>query len=344
MPKKALITGITGQDGSYLAELLLKKGYEVHGVVRRSSTMNRSRIDHLHVDEHSPDAQLYLYYGDLTDSGSMNKILNEVLPDEIYNLGAQSHVRVSFDNAEYTADATALGTLRLLEAMRRSVPKARFYQASSSEMYGGMSTGEAYTEESAFHPRSPYAVAKVFAFWQTVNYREAYGLHASNGILFNHESPRRGESFVTRKATLAAARIKLGLQSNLFMGNLDAIRDWGFAGDYVEAMWLMLQQDNPEDYVIATGETHTVRELLEVAFAHLDMDYKEYVKIDPRYFRPSEVDFLLGDPAKAKKELNWEPKVNFEGLVKMMVDSDLEHARRELTVRDMDSKDVPKQG
>lgn len=332
MARKALITGITGQDGSYLAELLLEKGYEVHGVVRRTSMMNRSRIDHLHIDEHAPEARLFLHYGDLTDSGGLNKILHDVMPDEVYNLAAQSHVRVSFDNAEYTVDVTALGTLRLLEAIRHICPGCRFYQASSSEMYGGTSP-VAYTEESPFNPRSPYAAAKVYAFHQTKNHREAYGLHASNGILFNHESPRRGESFVTRKVTLAAARIKLGLQSKLYMGNLDAMRDWGFAGDYVEAMWLMLQQENPDDYVVATGEMHSVRELLEIAFGYLDLDYNEYVKIDARYFRPTEVDTLLGDPTKAKRVLGWNPKASFRDLIEMMVESDHKMARSELALR-----------
>ncbi|MCC6548317.1 GDP-mannose 4,6-dehydratase [Candidatus Sumerlaeota bacterium] len=332
MSKKALLTGITGQDGSYLAELLLKKGYEVHGLVRRASTFNRSRIDHLHVDEHSPTAKLFLHYGDLSDTNSLMSVLYEVQPDEIYNLAAQSHVRVSFDNAEYTADVTGTGSLRLLEAARRLAPKARVYQASSSEMFGGVQN-RAQNEETPFHPRSPYACAKVFAFWQTVNYREAYNMHASNGILFNHESPRRGETFVTRKVTMGASRIKMGLQDKLYMGNLDSQRDWGFAGDYVEAMWLMLQQEKADDYVIATGETHTVRKLIELAFGHLDLDWKQYVEIDQRYYRPSEVDFLLGDPAKAKRVLGWQPKVSFEGLVKMMTESDLELAKRELATR-----------
>ncbi|HMZ51194.1 GDP-mannose 4,6-dehydratase [Candidatus Sumerlaeota bacterium] len=332
MAKKALITGITGQDGSYLAELLLKKGYEVHGLVRRASTFNRSRIDHLHVDEHSSSAKLFLHYGDLSDSNSLMNVLYDVQPEEIYNLAAQSHVRVSFDNAEYTADVTGTGALRLLEASRRLVPKARVYQASSSEMFGGVQN-RAQDENTPFHPRSPYACAKVFAFWQTVNYREAYNMHASNGILFNHESPRRGETFVTRKVTMGAARIKMGLQEKLYMGNLESQRDWGFAGDYVEAMWLMLQQDKADDYVIATGETHTVRKLIEVAFGYLDLDWKKYVEIDQRYYRPSEVDFLLGDPAKAKRVLGWQPKVTFEGLIKMMADSDLQAAKRELASR-----------
>jgi GDPmannose 4,6-dehydratase len=332
MTQRALITGVTGQDGSYLAELLLAKGYEVHGIVRRSSTFNRSRIDHLHTDEHADDASFFLHYGDMGDSGSLNHIVEEVKPDEVYNLAAQSHVRVSFDQPEYTADITGLGTLRLLEAVRRIVPKARYYQASSSEIFGGVQD-KPQSEDTPFHPRSPYAVAKVYGFWQTVNYREAFNLHASNGILFNHESPRRGESFVTRKVTLAAARIKTGLQRKLYMGNLDAKRDWGFAGDYVEAMWLMAQQDTPDDYVIATGEAYSVRKLLEIAFGAVDLDYNDYIEIDPRYYRPSEVDFLCGDPSKAKKALNWEPKVSFEQLIQMMVESDLKLAEEELQKR-----------
>jgi GDPmannose 4,6-dehydratase len=334
MARKALITGITGQDGSYLAELLLSKGYEVHGVVRRTSTMTRGRIDHLHIDEHAPEAKLFLHYGDLHDSGGLSNILEDVKPDEVYNLGAQSHVRVSFETPEYTADVVGIGTLRLLEAIRRVVPKARFYQASSSEMYGGTNT-VAYTEESPLVPRSPYAVAKVYAHHQTINYRQAYNLHASCGILFNHESPRRGESFVTRKVTLAAARIKTGLQKKLYMGNLDAKRDWGFAGDYVEAMWLMLQQDQPDDYVVATGETHSVKELLEVAFNRVGLDYKDYVEIDPRFYRPTEVDHLLGNPAKAKRVLGWNPRVTFRGLIEMMVDSDLELAKKEQALKEL---------
>lgn len=328
MSPRALVSGITGQDGSYLAELLLAKGYEVHGIVRRTSSFNRGRIEHLHKDEHAPDAKLFLHYGDLSDSASLFNIVEDVRPDEVYNLAAQSHVRVSFDNAEYTADVTALGALRMLEAARRFAPKARYYQASSSEMYGGVQAN-AQNEDTPFHPRSPYAVAKVFAYWQTINCREAYGLHASNGVLFNHESPRRGENFVTRKATLAAARIKEGLQEKVYMGNLDARRDWGFAGDFVEAMWLMTQQDKPDDYVVATGETHSVRELLELAFAAVDLDWRDHVEIDQRYFRPSEVDYLHGDPSKAKRKLGWEPKVSFPELVRMMVESDLAVARAE---------------
>ena len=332
MPK-ALITGITGQDGSYLTEFLLGKGYEVHGIVRRASSIARERIDHIKAENHHASARLSLHYGDMADSSSLSNLVAEVKPDEVYNLAAQSHVRVSFDNAEYTADVTATGTLRLLEAVRRVVPKARFYQASSSEMFGGVQR-EAQSESTPFHPRSPYAVAKVFAYWQTVNYREAYGMHASNGILFNHESPRRGESFVTRKVTLAAARIKMGLQSKLHLGNLDSRRDWGFAGDYVEAMWMMLQQETADDFVVATGETHSIRELLDVAFARVNLDWKEFVVIDPRYFRPSEVDFLLGDSTKARRVLGWKPKVTFRELIEMMTDADLKQAQRELRERD----------
>ncbi len=334
MAKTALITGITGQDGSYLTELLLEKGYTVHGIVRRSSSFNRERIDSIHVDEHSPEARVFLHYGDLADGSCLQHIIEESKPDEIYNLAAQSHVRVSFDKPEYTADVTGLGTLRLLEAARRVAPKARFYQASSSEMFGGVQE-QAQSEDTPFHPRSPYAVAKVYSYWQTINHREAYGMHASNGILFNHESPRRGEAFVTRKVTLGAARIKKGLQKRLYMGNLDARRDWGFAGDYVEAMWLMLQQDEADDYVVATGETQSVKELLEVAFECVGLDWQDYVSIDKKYYRPSEVDFLLGDPAKAKKKLNWEPKVSFKELVKMMVESDLQLAEEEMKLAEL---------
>ncbi|MCB2155326.1 GDP-mannose 4,6-dehydratase [bacterium] len=320
--KKALVTGITGQDGSYLAELLLSKGYEVWGIVRRCSSFNTERIDHIYADPHKKNVNLHLVYGDLTDSARLHAIVDQVQPDEVYNLGAQSHVRVSFDEPEYTCDTVAMGSLRLLEAVRRIVPKARYYQASSSEMYGKVHEVP-QSETTPFHPRSPYACGKVFAFWQTVNYREAYDMFTCNGILFNHESPRRGETFVTRKITRAVGRIKTGQQEALYLGNIDAKRDWGFAGDYVEAMWLMLQQDTPDDYVVATGETHTVREFLEIAFGHVGLDYNDYVKIDPRYFRPSEVDILLGDPAKAKKQMGWEPRVSFEGLVKMMMDTDL---------------------
>ncbi len=326
---RALITGITGQDGSYLAELLLSKpDYEVHGLVRRSSSLNRQRIDHLFAD---PDVagRFHLHYADLADASSLSLILEEVRPHEVYNLGAQSHVRVSFDQPLYTADVVGLGTLRLLEAVRhlnRSQP-VKFYQASSSEMYGSAPPPQG--PETPFHPRSPYACAKLYAHWQTINYREAYGLFACSGILFNHESPRRGESFVTRKVTLGAARIKEGLQKKLVMGNLEAKRDWGFAGDYVEAMWLMLQQEKPDDYVVATGETHSVHELLELAFSSLDLDYRDFVEFDPRYTRPSEVEVLLGDATKARRVLGWRPKVDFPGLVKMMIESDLELARRE---------------
>jgi len=323
MSKKALITGITGQDGSYLTELLLSKGYDVYGIIRRASTFNTERIDHIYQDPHEKGRRMRLVYGDLNDASSLNKILRDVQPDEIYNLGAQSHVRVSFDIPEYTAEIGGLGTLRLLEAIRETgLKNTRFYQASSSELYGQVQEIP-QTETTPFYPRSPYGVAKLYAYWITVNYRESYGLFACNGILFNHESPRRGETFVTRKVTRAAASIKLGLQDKLFLGNLDAKRDWGFAGDYVEAMWLMLQQDEPEDYVIATGETHSVRELLEESFGYLDLDWREYVEIDPRYFRPAEVDLLIGDASKAKRKLGWEPRVSFRELVRMMVDADL---------------------
>lgn len=335
--KKALITGITGQDGSYLAELLLGKGYKVHGVIRRSSTFNTDRIDHLYSDPHKPGTRLFLHYGDLSDGTGLRRIIENVQPDEIYNLGAQSHVKVSFEQPEYTADVDALGTLRLLEAVRdyrdRTGHNVRFYQACSSEMYGKVAEIP-QNEKTPFYPRSPYAVAKVFSHWQTVNYREAYGLFAVNGILFNHESPRRGETFVTRKISRAATRIKLGLQEKLYLGNLEAKRDWGFAGDYVEAMWLMMQQDLPDDYVIATGNTYSVREFAEKVFNRLELDWKRFVEIDPRYFRPAEVDLLLGDPSKAKRVLNWEPKVDIDGLVDMMIGHDLELARQEKTLRD----------
>jgi GDPmannose 4,6-dehydratase len=326
--KRALITGITGQDGSYLTELLIAKGYEVHGIIRRSSSFNTQRIDHLYQDPQVQDRKLILHYGDLNDASSLNVLLQKVKPDEIYNLGAQSHVRVSFDVPEYTAEVTALGALRILEAMKESgLTKSRFYQASSSEMYGSAPAPQG--ESTPFHPRSPYAVAKVFAYGISVNNREAYGFHAVNGILFNHESPRRGETFVTRKITRAVGRIKLGLQKELFLGNLDSLRDWGYAGDYVEAMWLAVQHDKPDDWVIATGESHTVREFCELAFGHVGLDYKEYVRYDPRYLRPAEVDHLCGDASKARRELNWKPKVGFHELVKMMVSSDLELAREE---------------
>ena len=327
--KKALITGITGQDGSYLAELLLAKGYEVHGLIRRTSSFNTQRIDHLYEDPHINGVRFFLHYGDLADSVRMTKLLYELRPDEIYHLGAQSHVRVSFDIPEYTADVTGVGTVRILDAIRESGigHAVRFYQASSSELYG-KAAQVPQTEETPFHPRSPYACAKIYAYWIARNYREAYEMHVSNGILFNHESPRRGPTFVTRKITMAAARIKLGLQKELYLGNLDAKRDWGFAGDYVEAMWRILQQDFSDDYVIATGEAHSVREFCQEAFAQLDLDWKEFVKYDPRYERPAEVDLLLGDASKARRVLDWEPKVTFKTLVKMMVDSDVEEAKR----------------
>jgi len=320
--KRALITGCTGQDGSYLTELLLSLGYEVHGLKRRSSSLNTERIDHIYQDSHDAGAHFFLHYADLTDGSSLASILHEVEPDEIYNLGAQSHVKVSFEVPEFTSDTVAIGTLRLLEAIRHSGAKCRFYQASSSEMFG--SAPPPQNEETRFHPRSPYACAKVFAHNVTVNYRESYGLHASGGILFNHESPRRGETFVTRKITRAVARIKYGLQKTLFLGNLDAKRDWGYAPDYVRAMWMMLQQDTPDDFVIGTGESHTVRQFVQRAFETADLDWREYVLVDPRYFRPAEVDHLRADPAKAHKILQWEPTVDFEELVRIMVMSDLD--------------------
>ncbi|MBN2378065.1 MAG: GDP-mannose 4,6-dehydratase [Sedimentisphaerales bacterium] len=330
--EKALITGITGQDGSYLAELLLSKGYEVFGIIRRSSSFHTGRIDHLYKDPHN-ETRLKLIYGDLTDGGNLQSILNDVQPDEIYNLGAQSHVRVSFDQPIFTANVDGLGTLRLLEAARSLKKKVKFYQASSSEMYGKVRETP-QTEETPFYPRSPYGCAKVYAFWQVVNHRESYDMFGCNGILFNHESPRRGETFVTRKITRAATRIKLGLQDKLYLGNLDAKRDWGFAGDYVEAMWLMLQQDKPDDYVVATGETHSVREFVEEVFGSLELDWQRYVEIDPRYYRPAEVDLLLGDASKAKKVLNWQSKVTFKQLAKMMTDSDMEIAENEKILKD----------
>ncbi len=329
--KKALITGITGQDGSYLAELLLEKGYDIWGIIRRSSSFHTGRIDHLYTDPHE-QPRLRLVYGDLTDGGSLSMILNNIKPDEVYNLGAQSHVRVSFDTPIYTVNVDALGTLRLLEAIRAMEKPAKFYQASSSEMYG-KAVENPQTEKTPFYPRSPYGCAKVYSFWQTVNYREAYGLFAANGILFNHESPRRGETFVTRKITRAATRIKCGLQDKLYLGNMDAKRDWGFAGDYVEAMWLMLQQDMPDDYVIATGESHSVREFVEEVFSYLDLDWQKYVEIDARYFRPTEVDFLQGDPAKAKKLLYWKPRVTFKELAKLMADADMKIAECEKLIK-----------
>ncbi|MFM8792796.1 MAG: GDP-mannose 4,6-dehydratase, partial [Solirubrobacterales bacterium] len=323
MAKRALITGITGQDGSYLAELLLGKGYEVHGVIRRSSSFNTERIDPIYKDRHDKGARLFLHYGDLSDPSSLIKILGETQPEEIYNLAAQSHVRVSFDIPEFTGDVTAIGTVRLLDAMRQVAPKARFYQASSSEMYG-LVQAVPQNETTPFYPRSPYAAAKVYSHWITVNYRESYGLHASSGILFNHESPRRGETFVTRKITRAVARIQAGLQDKVYLGNLEAKRDWGYAPEYVEAMWRMLQQDKPDDYVVATGETHTVQEFLEVAFARAGLDCKKHVAFDKRYLRPAEVDLLIGDASKAKKKLWWEPKVKFKQLAEIMVDADIQ--------------------
>ena len=333
--KKALITGITGQDGSYLAEILLEKGYEVHGIIRRASTFNTDRIDHLYNDPHVHGNKLFLHYGDLADSTQMIKLLYDLEPDEIYNLGAQSHVRVSFDVPEYTGDIVGVGAVRILEAIREAglVKKCRYYQASSSEMFGKVQQ-VLQTEATPFYPRSPYACAKVYAHWLTVNFRESYNLHASNGILFNHESPRRGETFVTRKITRAATRIKMGLQDSLYMGNLDAKRDWGYAKEYAEVMWLMLQQDKPDDYVCATNETHTVREFVEETFGLLDLDWKEYVKFDPRYERPAEVDLLIGDPAKLKKQIGWEPKVKFKELVKIMTEADLKLARKELAIQE----------
>jgi len=329
LTKKALITGITGQDGSYLAELLISKGYEVYGIIRRSSSFNTDRIDHLYQDPHEKKIRLRLVYGDLNDASSLNRLIKTIRPDEIYNLGAQSHVKVSFEVPEYTGEITGLGTIRLLEAIRDSGIKTKFYQASSSEMYGKI-VENPQTEKTPFYPRSPYAAAKVYSYWITVNYREAYDMFACNGILFNHESPRRGETFVTRKITMALARIKHKLQDKLYLGNLDAKRDWGFAGDYVEAMWLMLQQDKPDDYVIATGETHSVKDFLKVAFEYADLDWKKHVEIDKRYFRPTEVDLLLGDSTKARSTLKWKPKVSFEQLVKMMVDADMEMIRRQV--------------
>ena len=330
--KKAFLTGITGQDGSYLAELLLNKGYEVHGLIRRSSSFNTERIDHLYHDFHTPDTKLFLHYGDLSVSGQFMDLLHSIQPDEIYHLGAQSHVRVSFDMPEYTGDVTGLGTLRILEAIRKTGIKTRFYQASSSEMFGAALPPQ--SEKTIFQPRSPYAAAKVYAYYIVQNYRDAYGLFATNGILFNHESPRRGETFVTRKITRAATQIKLGLKDKLFLGNLNAKRDWGFAGDFVEAMWLMLQQDKPDDFVIATGETHSVREFAEKVFTKLDLDYNEFVSVDPRYFRPTEVDVLLGDASKAKKALGWKPKITFDALIDMMIATDMDLAKKEKTLLD----------
>ncbi|EDX87117.1 GDP-mannose 4,6-dehydratase [Synechococcus sp. PCC 7335] len=326
-PKRALITGITGQDGSYLAELLLSKGYEVHGIIRRTSTFNTDRIDHIYEDPHKEDAKLFLHYGDLNDGTMLRRILEQVQPNEVYNLGAQSHVRVSFDSPEYTVDTVAMGALRLLEAIRdyqqRTRSEVRFYQAGSSEMYGKVQHVP-QSEETPFYPRSPYSCAKVYAHWQTINYRESYDMFATNGILFNHESPRRGETFVTRKITRAIARIVTGQQKKLYLGNLDAKRDWGYAKDYVKAMWLMLQHDQPDDFVIATGETYSIRQFLDIAFQHVNLDWTDFVAFDERYLRPAEVDLLIGDPSKAKRILGWQPEVSFEELVKLMVDADLE--------------------
>ena len=327
--KRALITGITGQDGSYLADLLLKKDYEVHGIIRRASTFNTARIDHLYQDPHVNGVRLFLHYGDLSDSVNLVKLLYDLKPDEIYHLAAQSHVRVSFDIPEYTADVTGVGAIRILEAIREAGVNTRFYQASSSEMFGKVQEIP-QTETTPFWPRSPYGAAKVFAYWVTVNYRESYGLHASNGILFNHESPRRGETFVTRKITRAVARIKLGMDECLYLGNLDARRDWGYAPEYVEGMWRIIQADSPGDYILATNETHSVKDFVELAFSHVDLDWKQYVRYDKRYERPAEVDLLIGNPAKAKKLLGWEPTVRFPDLVRIMVDADLEMAKRSL--------------
>src|SRR2546425_391601 len=324
--KIGLITGITGQDGSYLAELLLAKDYEVHGIIRRASTFNTGRLDPIYADPHSGQARLILHYGDLSDASALARLIGKIAPDEIYNLAAQSHVRVSFDGPEYTTDIAATGTVRLLEAIRETGIKPRFYQASSSEMYG-KAQEVPQTEKTPFYPRSPYGCAKVFAHWVAVNYRESYGLHASNGILFNHESPRRGETFVTRKITRAIAHILCGLQDKLYLGNLEAKRDWGYAQEYVEAMWLMLQQDEPDDYVIATNETHSVREFLEVAFRHAGLNWQKFVEVDPKYFRPAEVDLLIGDYSRAKQKLGWQPKTRFEDLAKLMVDADIQRLK-----------------
>ena len=328
--KKALITGITGQDGSYLAELLLGKGYEVHGVIRRASSFNTERLDPIYTDPHASGARLFLHYGDLADAVVTSTLIAEIQPDEIYNLGAQSHVRVSFDIPEYTGDITGIGTARILEATRKAAPKARFYQASSSEMFG-LVQEVPQRETTPFYPRSPYGAAKVYSYWMAVNYRESYGLHASNGILFNHESPRRGETFVTRKITRAVARIKAGVQKKLYLGNLDAKRDWGYAPEYVEAMWLMLQQDTPDDYVIATGETHSIREFLEISFNHAGLDWEKYVEIDPKYYRPAEVDLLIGDPSKAKKQLGWTAKTTCAELARLMTDADIAMLAHEMS-------------
>lgn len=340
-PRRALITGITGQDGSYLAEFLIEKGYEVHGIIRRSSSFNTGRIDHLYLDPHLKGGKLKLHYGDLCDANGLAKLMQQIRPHEVYNLGAQSHVRVSFDMPLYTADSVGMGSLRLLEAVREfqqeSGQQVRYYQASSSEQYGKV-VETPQTETTPFYPRSPYACAKVMAHWATVNYRESYGMHASCGILFNHESPRRGETFVTRKITRAVGRIKLGLQDKVYLGNLDSKRDWGYAGDYVKMMWMMLQQEKPDDYVIATGKTISVREFCELAFNHVGLDYKDFVAFDQRYLRPAEVDLLLGDPTKAKQKLGWVPTTTVEQLAAMMVDHDLELAKREKTLRDAGHK------
>jgi GDPmannose 4,6-dehydratase len=319
--KKALITGITGQDGSYLAEFLLSKGYDVHGIIRRASTFNTSRIDHIYTDPHDPKTRLQLHYGDLSDSGQISNVVYNIKPEEVYHLGSQSHVRVSFDIPEYTGNVTALGTTRILEAIKRSGNKLKFYQASSSEMFGNAPAPQ--SEKTAFMPRSPYAIAKVYAYWMTVNYREAYGLFTCNGILFNHESPRRGETFLTRKVTRAIARILAKQQTEIYLGNLDASRDWGYAPEYVEAMWMMLQRDKPEDFVMGTGETHSVKEFVERAFSYVDLDLENYVKVDPRYFRPTETERLIADARKARKTLGWAPRIRFEELVKIMIDADM---------------------
>lgn len=326
LAKKALITGITGQDGSYLAELLLGKGYEVHGIIRRASTFNTGRLDAIYSDPHSSRSRLVLHYGDLSDASALARLIGNIQPDEVYNLAAQSHVRVSFDSPEYTTDITATGVVRLLEAIRETGIRPRFYQASSSEMFGKVQEVP-QTERTPLHPRSPYGCAKVYAYWITVNYRESYGLHASNGILFNHESPRRGETFVTRKITRAVAHILAGLQDKLYLGNLDARRDWGYAKEFVEAMWLMLQQEQPDDYVVATGETHSIREFLDVAFGHVGLDWTRHVEIDPRYYRPAEVDLLIGDASKARRQLGWEAQTRFVDLIKLMVDSDVQRLK-----------------
>ena len=336
--KKALITGITGQDGSYLAEFLLRKGYQVHGIIRRASSFNTGRLQGIYTDPHVEKSQLFLHYGDLSDASALARLVGRIQPEEVYNLAAQSHVRVSFDSPEYTTDITATGAVRLLEAIRETGIRPRFYQASSSEMFGRVREIP-QCETTPFHPRSPYACAKVYAYWITVNYREAYGLHASNGILFNHESPRRGETFVTRKITRAVAHIRAGLQAKLYLGNLDAKRDWGYAQEYVEAMWLMLQQEQPDDYVIATGETHSVQEFLEVAFTHAGLDWHDYVEEDPRYHRPAEVDLLIGDPSKAKQQLGWEARTRFGDLVKLMVDADIRLLADQLAGRVRASED-----